>query len=262
MDTEARIFAAAQALLQGEHKLSMAQVARQAGISRSELYRRFSNKQALLDALVKAGSIDAQEGTDTPARERILDALASLLAQGGLKAATLEKIAQCAQVGQVTIYRLFGDRQGLLHAFAAERTPRARFVHQKQNMPNPDDEEELTRWLRSFALQILTFFCEHPHFLRMTLAPEPELLALMEGERSSSGSMRAALARIFQNLHDKGRILQDPNLLSVAFFGMLLGMSLHTPNPTPEECQHMASFAVHTLLHGQLSPSPPDPPGG
>jgi AcrR family transcriptional regulator len=51
-------------------------------------------------------------------RERIIDAAAGLLAEGGHAAVTTRGVAERAGVQAPTIYRLFGDKDGLLDAVA------------------------------------------------------------------------------------------------------------------------------------------------
>jgi AcrR family transcriptional regulator len=64
--------------------------------------------------------------TSTPAigersetRERILAAAAELVASGGVEAASTRAVTAAAGVQAPTLYRLFGDKQGLLEAVAA-----------------------------------------------------------------------------------------------------------------------------------------------
>lgn len=52
------------------------------------------------------------------ARDRILSAATALIASGGRDAATTRAVAAAAQVQAPTIYRLFGDKRGLLAAVA------------------------------------------------------------------------------------------------------------------------------------------------
>ena len=52
-------------------------------------------------------------------RERIIEAAAKLVAGGGIEAASTRAVAAAAGVQAPTLYRLFGDKQGLLDAVAA-----------------------------------------------------------------------------------------------------------------------------------------------
>jgi AcrR family transcriptional regulator len=58
-------------------------------------------------------------GERTETRERILAAAAELVAHGGVEAASTRAVAAAAGVQAPTLYRLFGDKQGLLDAVAA-----------------------------------------------------------------------------------------------------------------------------------------------
>ena len=52
-------------------------------------------------------------------RERIVEAAAQLLATGGREAVSTRAVSAAAGVQAPTIYRLFGDKQGLLDAVAS-----------------------------------------------------------------------------------------------------------------------------------------------
>jgi AcrR family transcriptional regulator len=56
--------------------------------------------------------------TERSPRERILTAAANLLAKGGREAVSTRTVSAAAGVQPPTIYRLFGDKQGLLDAVA------------------------------------------------------------------------------------------------------------------------------------------------
>jgi AcrR family transcriptional regulator len=59
-----------------------------------------------------------------PASERILDAALELAAASGLRNITMEAAATRAGVGRMTVYRRFGDRDGLIDALAARESKR------------------------------------------------------------------------------------------------------------------------------------------
>ena len=71
------------------------------------------------------------------ARERILAAAAALVASGGSKAATTRAVAAAAGVQAPTLYRLFGDKDGLLAAVAEQVM--ANFVAAKVDAVAEDD---------------------------------------------------------------------------------------------------------------------------
>jgi len=73
-----------------------------------------------------------------PTNERILKAAAELLAEGGLEAVSTRAVSARAGVQAPTLYRLFGDKQGMLDALASYGF--ARFLVEKSaHHPIPDD---------------------------------------------------------------------------------------------------------------------------
>jgi AcrR family transcriptional regulator len=75
-------------------------------------------------------------------RERILAAAARLLAEGGREAVSTRAVSAAAGVQAPTIYRLFGDKQGLLDAVAADGF--AAYLNSKTGLePTADPVEDL-----------------------------------------------------------------------------------------------------------------------
>lgn len=75
-------------------------------------------------------------------RARIVEATAALIASGGRDAATTRAVASAAGVQAPTIYRLFGDKRGLLDAVAEHGL--AAYVAQKSaREPHPDPVQDL-----------------------------------------------------------------------------------------------------------------------
>lgn len=85
----------------------------------------------------------ADDDESTPGtRDRILAAAAELIAAGGRDAATTRAVAAAASVQAPTIYRLFGDKQGLLNA-AAAREVAAYMAQKTARAPHPDPVQDL-----------------------------------------------------------------------------------------------------------------------
>ena len=81
-----------------------------------------------------------EQGPDL--RTRIVTAAARIIAERGRDAATTRAVAQAAGVQAPTIYRLFGDKRGLLDAVAAHGV--ARYVADKAaRPPHPDPVQDL-----------------------------------------------------------------------------------------------------------------------
>ena len=109
--------------------------------------------------------------------ERILDAAAGLIAEGGIDAATTRAVAAAATVQAPTIYRLFGDKRGLLDA-VAEHTMATYVAKKSKRRPHRDPVEDLRRgWGDHVAFGLA----------------HPGVFAIMSGEQRR-GTSPAALA--------------------------------------------------------------------
>ena len=75
-------------------------------------------------------------------RDRIVTAAATLIAAGGRDAATTRAVAVAAGVQAPTIYRLFGDKRGLLDA-VAQRELAAYIAEKSSRVPHSDPVQEL-----------------------------------------------------------------------------------------------------------------------
>lgn len=80
---------------------------------------------------------------DAPdARARVLDAASRLVAKGGVAALTTRAVAAAASVQAPTLYRLFGEKRGLLNAVAEHDL--ALFIARKTAVPpHPDPVQSL-----------------------------------------------------------------------------------------------------------------------
>jgi AcrR family transcriptional regulator len=79
-------------------------------------------------------------------RDRILAAAAKLIADRGYVATTTRAIAAAAGVNEVTLFRRFGSKTGLVRALIAVGSAR-------QADPDPEDPGDLAGTLRSMALR-------------------------------------------------------------------------------------------------------------
>jgi AcrR family transcriptional regulator len=121
----------------------------------------------------EAGDVDG-------VRARILSAAAALIASGGREAATTRAVASAAAVQAPTIYRIFGDKDGLLAA-VAEDVLAAYVAAKVARKPHPDPIQEL----RSGWDLHVAFGLGHPDLFAILTrdaqvdgaAPSPSLLA-------------------------------------------------------------------------------------
>jgi len=102
-------------------------------------------------------------------RARIVAAAAGLIAAGGRDAATTRAVAAAARVQAPTIYRLFGDKRGLLDA-VAEYEMAAYIARKAARAPHPDPLQDL----RDGWDQHIAFGLAHPGlFAIMSGGPSP-----------------------------------------------------------------------------------------
>ncbi|WP_010164794.1 TetR/AcrR family transcriptional regulator [Sphingomonas sp. PAMC 26617] len=103
------------------------------------------------------------------ARSRIVAAAVMLIAAGGRSAVTTRAVAAAAGVQAPTIYRLFGDKRGLLDAVAENGL--AEYVAKKSlRQPHPDPVQDL----RIGWDMHVTFGLEHPGLFTI-MSGDPEL---------------------------------------------------------------------------------------
>ena len=148
------------------------------------------------------------DATDTDTRRAVLDAAAELIANGGTAALTTRSVAAKASIQPPTLYRIFGDKRGLLDAVAQDRL--ARFVAEKEaDPPHPDPVEDLRNgWDRYVA-----FGLENPEVFGIMneigspLAQSPASLAGMAALRrrvakiAQAGRLRVADERAVALIH-------------------------------------------------------------
>lgn len=153
-------------------------------------------------------TMDEASDTDTDTRRAVLDAAAELIASGGTAALTTRAVAAKAAIQPPTLYRIFGDKRGLLDAVAQDRL--ARFVAEKEaDQPHLDPVEELRRgWSRYVA-----FGLENPEVFAIMneigspLAQSPASLAGMAALRrrvaqiAQAGRLRIAEERAVALVH-------------------------------------------------------------
>jgi AcrR family transcriptional regulator len=127
-------------------------------------------------------------------RDRIVEAAAALLAHGGRDAVSTRAVSAAAGVQAPAIYRLFGDKQGLLDAAALHGFQD--YLRSKQDNPATDDPVADLR--RGWDLHI-GFGLAHP-----------ALYSLVFGDPRSDGESPAArqagriLARMIRRIADTG----------------------------------------------------------
>lgn len=242
-DAAARLVA-----LHGPDGFTMDDLAREAGLSRATLYRQAGSREAVLSALSAQG-VEIGERLDV--RDRILAACRVVFTRAGFEAATLEDIAREAGVGPATVYRQFGDKAGLISAFAGHLGPR-RAMREMAPRPTGDPRADLERT----AATVMRYAAEDLDLLKLALlermrgGPWAELL------KDSPLRAQTALVRLMESYAASGVLgPHEPRRMARAFAGMLFAFFTGPllegePLPDPEET---ARFVTRVFLDGLAS---------
>jgi len=226
----------------------MAELARAAGIARASLYRRFKRREDVVAALERSPeSLVADEMRRTP-HVRALDAFEAVARRKGIAATTLEDVAAEAGLGVATIYRHFGGREGLLAAYADERTPRAALARL-----GADTRRSPRDALRILAQASIDHLVAHGPLLMLGLSPDPEATRVVGQLRRLEASSRAALRAHFKRWIADGHLQGDAATLTNGFVGMVAGcVLLGQPGSAPSA--RLAETLVDLFLRGCAAP--------
>lgn len=132
----------------------------------------------------------SSNGTELSTRGRILAAAEELIAASGIEAATTRAVATAAGVQAPTLYRLFGDKEGLLDAVAEHAM--AIYVAEKSGrsvLPDPVDE------LRAGWDAHVDFALAHPGIF-MIMAARPVASQRLDAMRQGMEILRAKIRGI------------------------------------------------------------------
>ncbi|MCP2169844.1 transcriptional regulator, TetR family [Goodfellowiella coeruleoviolacea] len=132
--------------------------------------------------------MDTEVAAREAARQRVVAAAADLLVREGRDAVTTRAVAAAAGMQAPAIYRLFGDKDGLLEAVAEDGY--ARFLAAKHADARPEDPVDDLRAGWDLAVEF-------------GLA-NPELYALMYGEPrrgTNSAAFQAGMRILFERIH-------------------------------------------------------------
>lgn len=185
----------------------------------------------------------------------ILDAFEIVLAESGLKGASMAAIAKAAGMSKRTVYEVFPSRAALFEACI--RRIRLSFV--KPLGPETHARPLRERLLALFDPETRTASLAVPKAILRAVVVEahshPDLgqIFLREGPDNSREIVRDELIRA----RDAGEIsLQDPHLSAVMLCDMVFEnpldslVDLDRPDPSAEQAKDRLTFAVDTFLNG------------
>jgi AcrR family transcriptional regulator len=188
----------------------------------------------------------------TSNRERILAAAARLLAEGGREAVSTRAVSAAAGVQAPTIYRLFGDKQGLLEAVAAYGVER--ILAEKVDTPvSLDPVEDLRRgWDQHVAFGL----------------ENPTLYALIYGEprpgppSPAEQATTAMLARKIQRIAESGRLRVPEALAADLVHALASGATLALISMPPSAHREALADLAREAAISAITTEPAAAPAG
>jgi AcrR family transcriptional regulator len=134
--------------------------------------------------------------TERSTRDRIVEAAATLLTDGGREAVSTRAVSAAAGVQAPAIYRIFGDKQGLLDAVASNGF--AAYLRDKSALGHTDDPVEDLR--HGWDLHV-GFGVAHPAFYTLIYGePRPG------AESPAAAAAAAVLAGQIRRIAEAGRL--------------------------------------------------------
>jgi AcrR family transcriptional regulator len=191
--------------------------------------------------------------TESTAADRIMKAAAELFGERGYAATTTRALAERAGVNEVTIFRLFGSKSGVL-AGLGERLAAEGAAQQAHAAPLPDDLREAVMELATREVAGASRYGAVAMRFAFDAHTVPEIAAMM-GDGPSANAR--AIAAFFAEQQRLGRVRNDidARLVADAFFAltstfvmsrMLLGPSPSSDIPAEEAVRQL----VDVLLRG------------
>lgn len=190
---------------------------------------------------------DTYSSTDT--RTRIVRAAATLLREGGREAVTTRAVALSAGVQAPTIYRLFGDKDGLLDA-VAEHLLRVYVSDKAALAPDPDPVQDLRDgWNMQTAFNLT-----HPDVFAMMLA-EPTQPRQSPAAAAGTQILRDKIRRVAQAGRLKVSEARAESLIRAAGYGAVLVM---LGQPEDARDAGLAEAAQEAVFAAILTDAPAD----
>src|SRR6476660_738716 len=168
------------------------------------------------------------------ARARILRAATELLASGGRNAVTTRAVSAAAAVQPPTIYRHFGDMQGLFEAVA--RDTFATYAREKASRSRTNDPVEDLR--RAWDLHI-AFSLAHPDVFAL-LYSAPSVAAYRPVIDEGVALLQDLVARVAEAGRLRVDVAHATNLIHAAGTGVTLTLAAAPPDERdPRLCETM-----------------------
>jgi AcrR family transcriptional regulator len=195
--------------------------------------------------LVRALDPETSAPDDTTSH-RILDAALDAAAASGLRHLTLDDVARRAGVGRVTVYRRFGDRQGLIEALGVREARRCIEILDEATPPDEPIEEQVADGFVA-GLRLIR---EHPLLSRLvTHEPAALLDALTNPHTALVPLARAYVAGRLALAQPAGaRSDLDLEQVAEAFLRITVSFALIQDTVLPLDDEDAAREAARRLI--------------
>ena len=164
-----------------------------------------------------------EEGDESAARARILDAAFTAFMKSGFAATSTLEIATRARVSKRELYARVGNKQEMLIACIGARAKR---LQVPADVPVPRDRETLSQVLASFGGRLVREITDPTVIAVFRLAiaeaiQAPEVAQALDSVGRETS--RAALRQIMAGARGSGLLIGDPAELAEQFGGLLWG---------------------------------------
>lgn len=193
-------------------------------------------------------------------RQRLINAALELFSSQGVTETTTRQIAELAQVNEVTLFRQFGNKQGLLLAVIEDS---AVFTHLGESLrAQVQNTSRLDQALKNYASDRLLALEQIPELLRSVVGEAGQYTvenrrALGRGVTLANLEVARYLATVIdrENLHPRIPIEKLASLLNEMLFGYLVIELTSEFHELWDDREEFLQSLVELFLHGGVSPN-------
>jgi AcrR family transcriptional regulator len=182
----------------------------------------------------------------------ILNAGLSVFARLGYHNASMDLIAEEAELGKATLYYYFRSKDELLMAIL-ENGVQEFFQHLEQKLPRlPSPLEQIQEVIR----QSIEFFHNHPDYFRLYLylnAHPHFRRQILQRLQPAIRSKLTLFRKLFEQASREGYLKEFPiNQLISVFGSLVMGVGIFMEEAAQKEPEHIAALISEIFLHGVL----------
>ncbi len=197
--------------------------------------------------------------TNSSTRQRLINAALELFTSQGVTETTTRQIAELAKVNEVTLFRQFGNKQGLLLSVLEDS---AVFTHLGKSLKSQVDQtSDLAQALKNYASDRLQALEQIPDLLRSVVGESGQYTvenrrALGRGLTLANRDVARYLATVIEReqLHPRIPAEKLSSLLNVTLFGYLVIELTSEFHELWDDREAFLECLVELFLHGAVSP--------